>query len=163
MLLGNLPPLTKNRTCAFTGHRILKEDFSFSALKEDILKIYNLGYDIFLCGMAKGFDLACFEAVLSLKEEYSDVKICAVIPCSDQAKYFSVEDKIKYNSFLEQADFTVLEEKTYYKNCMLKRNEFLVNNSSLLYAYFNGEKKGGTYYTISLAKKNQMEIVYYGK
>ena len=38
MLLGNLPPLTKNRTCAFTGHRILKEDFSFSDLKEDILK-----------------------------------------------------------------------------------------------------------------------------
>ena len=56
----------------------------------------------------------------------------------------------------------ILEEK-YQKDCMLKRNDFLVNNSSYLFAYFCGRKKSGTYYTINRAIEKGIKIGYYGE
>ena len=44
---------------------------------------------------------------------------------------------------------------------MLLRNNFLVDNSSLLLAYYDGRKKGGTYYTVNRAKKKGIDIDYW--
>lgn len=113
--------------------------------------------------MAQGFDLACFKALVTLKKDYPDIKICAVIPCANQSKYFDSNDKYDYYDLLESADFVAREEKTYFKGCMLLRNNYLIDNCSLLYAYFNGEKRGGTYYTVNRAKSHGLTIDYYGE
>jgi len=42
---------------------------------------------------------------------------------------------------------------------MNKRNEYLVENSDVLLAYFNGEK-GGTENTIKYAKLKNKKIIY---
>ena len=162
MIQSNLPPLTKNITCAVSGHRLLGEDFDFEQLKTDLIKLIEKGYSIFLTGMAQGFDLACLKTLLDLKKDYTDVKICAVIPCRDQAKYFGSEDKCAYYDFLEQVDYIAKEERTYFKGCMLLRNNYLVDNCSLLYAYFNGEKRGGTYYTVKRAIHSGVDLAYFG-
>ena len=163
MIISNLPPFIKNVTCAVTGHRTVKDNFDFEKLKKDLAEIIENGYTFFLTGMAQGFDLLCFKALHSLKEKYSHIKICAVIPCSDQSKYFSLSDRETYKIFLSLADFIASEEKPYFKGCMLIRNNFLIDNCSLLYAYFNGEKHGGTYYTINRAKKSDITVKYYGE
>ncbi len=161
MLTGNLPEFLKNRTCSFTGHRELGESFDREKLKEKIRQIIKKGYDVFLNGMAIGFDSECMEALLALKDEGEDIKICAVVPCADQPKNFSEEFKERYDYFLSRADYIVKEDRTYFKNCMLLRNNFLVDNSSLLLAYYDGRKKGGTYYTVNRAKKNGIDIDYF--
>ena len=163
MIISNLPPLVKNTTCAITGHRALTENFNKEQLIKDLEKIIEQGFNLFLIGMAQGFDLACFKALILLKKNYPQIKLCAVIPCIDQSKYFSQNDRYDYFEFLDQADYVAKEERSYYKGCMLVRNNYLVDNCSLLYAYFNGEKRGGTYYTIKRANEHNVSVEYYGE
>ncbi len=162
MIKSNLPPFIINKTCAVTGHRVLPPDFDEEALRKKLGKIIDDGYDVFLIGMAVGFDLLCFKTLLALKEGGKDVKICAVVPCSDQSKRFSAQDKLLYDECLKKADFIAGEENTYFKNCMLIRDDYLVSNSALLFAFFDGRKQGGTYYTINKAIKNGLKVCYYG-
>lgn len=161
MIKSNLPPFIINRTCAVTGHRVLPSDFDEDILRKHLEKIIDDGYDTFLIGMAVGFDLLCFKTLLSIKKSGKNVKICAVIPCSDQSKRFSEEDKTLYDECLKKADYTAAEENTYFKNCMLIRDDYLVSNSSLLFAFFDGRKQGGTYYTINKALKHGLKVVYF--
>ena len=42
------------------------------------------------------------------------------------------------------------------RTCFLDRDEFLVENASLLIAFYDGREKGGTYYT--LKKANCLDI-----
>lgn len=161
MIKSNLPPFSINRTCAVTGHRNLPDDFDRKKLKEKLSEIISGGYEIFLVGMAIGFDLACFSALTELKNEGANVKICAVIPCKEQDKYFSKENKALYDNCLASADYIAAEERTYFKNCMLLRDDYLIANSSLLFAYHDGRTAGGTYYTIKRAMKNGTKIVYF--
>lgn len=163
MITCNLLPFTKTITCAVSGHRVVSGDFDNEKLKNELAQIVESGYEIFLTGMAKGFDTLCFKALVSLKKDYPQIKICAVIPCADQSKYYSLKEKAEYNQLLNCADFIAREERSYFKGCMLLRNNFLIENSSLLYAYFNGEKKGGTYYTVKKAKENYLEVKFYGE
>ena len=160
---NELPPLIKNKTLAVTGHRILKKDFSKEIVKSNLKKIIESGYDIFLVGMAIGFDLACYEALDELKKEYDFIKLTAVIPCVNQADGYGEEDKKLYEKFVEKADYKVVISEKYTPNCMLKRNDFMLENADGLYAYYNGVKRSGTYYTLSRAKKRGMEIFRYGE
>ena len=163
MIISNLPPLLKNQTCAVTGHRVLVDGFNEIQLEKDLVKIIEKNFSVFLIGMAQGFDLACFKVLTLLKNKYPEIKICAVIPCQNQSKYFSEEQRKIYFELLEKADFLAQEERTYFKGCMLLRNNYLIDNCSLLYAYFNGEKRGGTYYTVNRAKYHGLSINYYGE
>ncbi len=47
----------------------------------------------------------------------------------------------------------------YYNGCLLRRNDYMVNRSSRLIAYFDGNPKGGTFYTIREAKRQGLDIV----
>lgn len=161
MIISNLPPLEINKTCSLTGHRDIPPDFDVLKLKNSLKKIADDGYKIFLVGMAKGFDLLCFSALLSLKEENPEIKICAVIPCSDQSKNFGKEDKVLYNDCVARADYVAKEENPYFKNCMLIRDDYLVDNSSCLFAYYDGRRSGGTYYTLNKALKKGLKIIYF--
>ena len=161
MIVSNLPPFSINKTCAVTGHRILPKDFDRIKLKIYLGQIAENGYEIFLVGMAKGFDLECFSVLTELKNEGKKVKICAVIPCSDQTSNYSEEEKNLYSDCLSNADYIAAEKKPYFKNCMLIRDDYLVDNSSLLLAYHDGRREGGTYYTIKKAGKKGLKIIYY--
>ncbi|HBF86750.1 MAG TPA: hypothetical protein DDW54_03630 [Clostridiales bacterium] len=154
MIEHDLPALIKNETCAVTGHRTLKENFDRKKLDGKFTEIIEKEYKYFLVGMALGFDTECFLSLERLRKKFTDIKIVAVIPCVDQAAKFPPEERKEYNRMLTSADYIAAEKRTYFKNCMLIRNNFLVENSSYLLAYYDGEsKKGGTYYTVSRAKK----------
>ena len=86
-------------TCAFTGHRLLPEDFDKNLLEEKIEGLIQGGANEFLCGMAVGFDLLCAEIVLKLKRKH-DLKLVACIPCESQSAYYSQADKIRYDKIL---------------------------------------------------------------
>ena len=81
-------------TCAFTGHRILKKDFSYIYLEEIIDRVIESGYKTFLIGMALGFDTAAFEILLKKKNKNIDIIAC--VPCPEQDKYFTLKEKEKY-------------------------------------------------------------------
>lgn len=150
--------LNPARTCAFTGHRVLYDDFSETLVKKEILSAINDGYDAFLVGMALGFDTECCKLLLSLREQY-DIKIVACVPCASQPERFNKEQKKTYFDLLSKTDDVKIISEQYTPTCMRKRNEFMVDNSSRLIAYLKRDY-GGTKNTVNYAIKRGIKIIY---
>lgn len=151
--------IIKERTVAFTGHRVVKKDFDIKDLIYAIESLILGEKDTFLIGMAIGFDTLCFETLLTLKKTYPQIKIIACIPCENQTKNWNIEQKNKYNYLIRRADEKIVLDKEYSKDAMLKRNRFMVDNSSVLVAYIY-KMVGGSYYTAKYAVENDKEIIY---
>lgn len=159
-----------NVTCCFSGHRAQSLPWKFNEasprcqimkekLKEEIIKAIKRGYVNFICGMALGFDVICAETVIELKKEYPEIKIIGALPCRTQDKLWQEKDKKRYREILEKLDkIRCIYDEYIGAECMLERNRYMVNNSSLLIALFNG-KPGGTKSTIEYAKKQNLRII----
>ncbi len=155
------------KTCCFTGPRSHKLNFSngeddehFKSLKrrikEEIEKLYMRGIRIFMSGMAEGVDTICAEAVLALKASYSDVSLVAVLPYNHKAAGRSATEKKRFFEILENADSVVILQENYSPDCYYKRNEYMVDNSDMLFAVYS--ESGGTAYTINYAAKKNKPI-----
>lgn len=143
-----------HRSVPFAQRRELKQ-----CLKSEIAKAYADGYRYFYCGMAMGFDLLAAEAALSLQSELKDLQVIAVVPFRGQSDRWGKEEQAKYDAILRIVDDVVVLSERYYNGCLLRRNDYMVNRSSLLIAYFDGNPKGGTFYTVREAKQQSLDIV----
>ncbi len=150
--------IVKEKTCAVTGHRVVKKNFDKEVLRQTLIKIINDGYDTFLIGMAIGFDTLCFNVLLSLKEEYK-LKIIACVPCLNQDKFFNKKQKTEYENIIRNSDDVRILSEEYSTNCMQNRNKFMVDNSNVLIAYLY-KSVGGTYYTVKYAMEEGKEVIY---
>jgi uncharacterized phage-like protein YoqJ len=148
----------KNFTASVSGNRTLLKDFNINKLKETfnkLIKIANI--NTFLVGMAVGFDTVCFNVLEEIRKT-EDIKIVACIPCENQDYNFSLAQKKEYNRMLLSSDEKIYIAKEYTKACMLKRNRYLVDNSSVLVVY-SREDTGGTVYTKNYALKKGVPII----
>ncbi len=160
----------KRESCALTGHRPKKFPWGYDetdvrcialkkALTEQIVKLVDAGYTDFLSGMAEGVDIWAALAVLALKKENPTLKLHCVLPCEGQADKWSASARELYFLILEQADFVVYVSREYSKDCMLKRNRYLVDHAACLLAIYNGEWRGGTAMTVRYARKLKREVI----
>ena len=161
--------MNRETTCSFTGHRPEKlpwrgdeSDPRCLALKERLAAAvedaYDKGMRHFLCGMARGADFYFCDAVLELRERRSGVTLEAVIPCEEQAARWSERERERWFSLVERCDGETMLQHHYDKGCMLRRNRYLVDHSSMLIAVYDG-MLGGTMYTLSYAMKRGLETV----
>lgn len=84
------------KSVAFTGHRPERIRQSsmlcfYLDIVSQVRRLYSLGYRNFLSGMAEGFDLLAAQAVASLKTEYTDIRLIAVVPFRRQANRYRQE------------------------------------------------------------------------
>lgn len=168
--IGEIIEHLNSATACFTGHRSQKLPWQFNeeddrckamkaALSFEIEKAIQRGYKTFLCGMAIGFDMICAETVIELKKKYADIKIIGVLPCKNQDVKWAQNDKERYRSLLNILDgIRCIYDEYIGAECMLERNRYMVNNSSLMIALFNG-LDGGTKSTIEYARKQGLEII----
>lgn len=154
---NDTPLFNAAKTCTVTGHRALPEGFDKKKLKSVFKKLIDGGYDTFLIGMALGFDTLCFQILTELKKS-NNVKIIACVPCLSQAAKYTEEQRTEYDKMLSLADDRVLISENYTPYCMLKRNRFMVDNSSLLVAYVKREKTGSSY-TRAYALKRKIAVI----
>lgn len=143
--------------CAFSGHRVLKSDFDNQLLYRVTENLIRTGTEEFLCGMARGFDLAAAQCVLELKKNY-DIKLVACIPCLTQSESFSKKDREIYEKVIENCDEKVILSENYYRGCMQVRNRYLVENCDVLVCYLR-EESGGTFYTVKYAEELEKHLV----
>lgn len=168
--IGDIIKDLNSTTACFTGHRVQKLAWRYNeederckslkiALRAEIEKAILRGYKTFLCGMALGFDTYCAETVIELKHKYKDIKLIGALPCGNQDNCWADKDKQRYRHLLKQIDGIRCINKEYNGvECMLERNRYMVNNSSLMIALFNGAS-GGTKSTIDYAHKQGLEII----
>lgn len=162
--------LGQEETCCFTGHRPhrlpWREDEQdprcarFRAeLDRQVRLAYRRGYRHFISGMAQGGDLLFCEAVLRLKAECPDVILEAAVPCAGQADRWKAAQRERYRRLLLQCDLETLVQQEYTPSCMMRRNYYMVERSSLLIALFDGKPGGGTCKTLLYAIRHALEII----
>ncbi len=144
----------ENTAVCFSGHRPEKlpwgqdeSDPRCLALKNtlsDVLAaLYDSGYRHFFCGMAAGADLYAGEAVVALRDEHPDVTLTAVIPFQGQDRRFPRPLKERYVRLAEECDERIVLHGEYTPGCMMERNRYMVDRSSLLVTIYDG-RPGGT-------------------
>lgn len=156
-------------TCCFTGHR--PQSLPWGAREQDprclelklelaarLEGIYETGYRRFLCGMALGCDMYFAEAVLALRDSHPDVKLEAVIPCGSQPDRWNLAQRQRYNGLLDRCDKVTVLQIHYTPDCMLRRNRYMVEHSSLLLACYNGYP-GGTQSTLLYARRQGLQTI----
>ena len=147
----------RENSCAFTGHRMLGDDFDPVLLERVVERLLKRGVDTFYCGMAKGFDLFAAEIVLKFKDRYGAKLICC-IPYSGQADYFSAADKERYENILEYCERKIVFSEKYNRWCMHARDRFMAENSGTVVCYLR-RSAGGTYYTVKYARSLGDKII----
>ena len=157
-----LPAIDRNSTAAFTGHRAESLPWGFaendprcaalkSALASAIASAYAEGKRCFLSGMASGADVYAAEEVLRLKSRFPDIRLVCVFPCPTGDP--------RAASIASLADDSIVLAGEYCAGYMRQRNRFLVENSSLMIACYDGRSEGGTYRTLCLAQEKGLRII----
>lgn len=161
--------LNPKEVCCFTGHRPNRlpwgdneADSRCIALKEQLtasLKTaYQKGYRHFFCGMAQGADFYFCETALALAQELEGMEVWAIIPCVTQSQHWDDKDRARYLTLLEGCHHQITLQAHYTKDCMHRRNRFMVEHSSLLIAAYDGNPVGGALYTMAYAMKSGIEV-----
>ena len=108
--------------------------------------------------MALGSDILCAKIILELKKKHSNIELECAIPCINQTEKWFGENLKRYQNILSKADkVTYVSSVKYFNGCMMKRNNYMIDNSSLLIAIYNGSPDG-TKQTIEKAKQKGLDI-----
>ena len=161
-------PVERAATACFTGYRPQKlpwgrEEESAdclrlkAALYEQVLLAYGFGYRAFISGMAPGVDLYAAEAVLKLKQTHEDASLYCALPYPTFCARGPEGLRRRYERALLGAAGVKVCAEEYHAGAMMARNAYMVNESSLLIAVYDG-KPGGTQNTVRYAKERGLDI-----
>ena len=148
--------------CCFTGHRPEKLSLSEGEIKPlletAVDNAISDGYVTFITGMAEGVDIWAAEIVLEKKKHNTALHLICAIPHPGFENKRSEYEKERYMRILQDADYTTTVSDHYFRACYQRRNEFMVDHSSLVIAVWNGAPSG-TQNTIDYAKKKGVKAI----
>lgn len=154
--------MEKNYSCFFTGHRKLPKN-RIDAIKELLkLKIKGLiedkGADCFIAGGALGFDTLAAQTVIELKEEYPFIKLYLYLPCRDQSRLWSDEDRYQWRIIMTKSDgYKYVTDGPYVDGCMQKRNYKMADDALYCIAYC-AVARSGTGATVRYAEEHGVTV-----
>ena len=149
---------------AFTGHRAMTYAAGDSAgalrgrLDATLQELYARGARTLYSGMAEGFDLLAARAVLDLQRQHSDVQLVAAVPFRGHGRSFSAVVQRDYEQILHSANRVEVLAEEYSRECFLHRDDYMVERSAAVVAWFDG-RAGGTAYTVARARSLGCEVI----
>lgn len=156
--------MKENGVCCFTGHRPTKLPFGpdeshpkckqlKSILRAEIDGCYRASCVPVYYRNGTWVDQICAEIVLDLKKEYPQIMLECAIPYEGQAIQWSVEQRERYFGILEKCDEETMLQTRYTKDCMQKRNRYMVDHSNHVLAVWDGSFRSGSGQTVRYAQK----------
>ncbi len=140
---------------AFIGHRyiddIIKVEGVIEAIAKKLLREHD--YVEFFVGRNGDFDISVASSIKRAQKSYGiqSSSLILVLP-------YNVKDECFYAEFYDEIYYP-LDNKTHYKKAITKRNKWMVDNSNLLIAYVEEERKGGALTALKYAKKKGIVII----
>lgn len=150
--------------CCFTGHRPEKlgaeKDLVVQRLDEAILAAMERGYTTFISGAAKGVDLWAAKLVLEHRSSRPDIQLACAVPYKGFGLHWKGGYSELFADVLRAADSVHYICDSFSRSAYQRRNEWMVDRSSLLIAAYTGVS-GGTRNTIEYARRQEgCEIQY---
>ena len=153
------------KSACFTGHRVISNSERIrlsELLSEYIRREIKNGLRDFYAGGAVGWDTLCAETVISLRNDFTELRLHLILPCSGEAQTAKWSDKQRkdYYRILESADSVEYISDKYYNGCMKRRNERLVEEADVCLCYYD-EKNGrsGTGQTVRLSLEKGIKAI----
>ena len=157
-----------SQTACFTGYRPKKlpwgeeeADPRCTALKlrlvEAITAAYARGYRTFLSGMAQGVDTYAAEAVLALARVLPGMELVCAVPSPGYALTLPRAHRARYEALVLGSARCVVCAQQNGAQSMALRNRYMVENSALVIAIYDG-KPGGTRNTVAYAEEKGREV-----
>ena len=148
------------KICCITGHRKIEEDkveYVKRELRREIVQAIQDGYNHFISGFAEGVDLWFAEIVLELKKDNRSLVLEAAIPYRNRIK--SLFDSGISKEMLVQCSIIGVHSEEYQHDCFMKRNRFMVENSTRIIAVYDGREKGDTLFTMREATILERDVL----
>ena len=146
------------KVCCISGKRDIppeSEERIRKELFEKIIDAINNGYNVFICGFARGTDIMAAEIIIDFKKRFgnaADIKLDAYLP------YDKMQNNKKIKELLKECDYITSCSPYYHRGCFLVRDKIMADNADMLIAVTDEEETGGTGYTIRCAEKNKIPI-----
>ena len=146
------------KSCCITGHR--RTGLPQSRLYQVIETLTDMakseGADHFYMGCSWGVDLAAGE-VWGLTTDWTAVK-----PCANHGEGVWTQATLdKRDRIISQAQEIETLQATYHPGCLNDRNEWMVDQSEIVIAIFDGRQHGGTKHCLSYARRQGKRIIWY--
>ena len=160
----------ENLTCCFTGHRPQSLPFGSDEQNPQCIRLRFLIWELmkklsvnhlvthYISGMALGIDQMCAEMVIALRKKHPEITLECAIPCEEQAIKWTEPQRDRYFWIAEQCDKETMLQHHYDKECMQKRNKYMVDNSQIVLAVWNG-KPSGTANTVKYAQEQGKTVI----
>ena len=68
-------------------------------------------------------------------------------------------EKDRYQNIISRADQVIVLSEHYFHGCLLRRNDFMLEHSCGVIAFYDGKSYGGTFYTSREAVRKGLDIV----
>jgi uncharacterized phage-like protein YoqJ len=136
-------------------------------IKNTVRYLVRRGVRYFTVGGALGFDTVAAVTVINMRDNETlldadgnevAIELEVAVPCRNQSEKWSLADRSLYDEILSSADKVSVLSEHYTRGCMHERNRYMVDKSSFCVCYVT-QSSGGSYYTMSYAKKSGLEII----
>lgn len=149
------------RMCCFSGHREIPysdREALERLLDRHIDNIAQCSAKTFICGGALGFDTLAARAVIRARERDGDIRLALAIPYRGVEKRWPEPERRSFEDILARADSVHYIAEEYDRDCMLRRNRYMVERSDICICYMT-RHTGGTAYTVAQALKKGIEVI----
>lgn len=129
-------------------------------VKQQIINlIQNEGVNQFLVGEIGGFEQDSYDAVLSVKEIYPDIKIILVISKISELHEINIK-RSEFTNFQKYCDDFIFPDRCadgYKKMSIIYRNNFIIENTDFIIAY--NKYFGRAYKFCKQAQNNGVKVI----
>lgn len=147
----------EEKTCCITGHREISTQQLPDVerwIRQAVFQAIAQGYTRFLSGFAEGADLIFAGVVAEEKIRNTALHLEAAIPYSGRCR----TKNPTFHRLLQACDRVYVACEQYVPSCFMQRNRYMVEQSQLVIAVYDGRTHGGTFRTIRYARKLGREV-----
>lgn len=96
----------------------------------------------FISGINLGAEQCAVEALIELKKKYPSIMVECVLPYENQSSSWTELQRDKYFSIMEKIDKETMLQYHYTKDCMIKRDEYMVSKAKFIIKICDNDNNG---------------------